>query len=69
MTPITMTPITWKKASLSAHNGGCVEIGTGLPGGAVAMRDSKRRGDGAHVLTRPQFAALASDIRTAACSR
>lgn len=30
----------WRKASASGAEGGCVEI-TDLPGGAVAVRDSK----------------------------
>ena len=36
----------WRKASLSNHNGGCVEIAANLPG-VVAVRDSKRPDAGA----------------------
>ena len=31
----------WRKASLSALNGGCVEVAVNLPG-VTAVRDSKR---------------------------
>lgn len=34
------TPLRWIKASASAGNGNCVEMAS-LPGGGVAVRDSK----------------------------
>jgi Domain of unknown function (DUF397) len=34
--------IAWRKASKSFSNGACVEVAA-LPGGAVAVRDSKDR--------------------------
>jgi len=52
----------WRKASLSSHNGGCVEIAANLPG-VVAVRDSKRPEAGAHVVGRPAFAAFLADAR------
>jgi Domain of unknown function (DUF397) len=52
----------WRKASLSAANGGCVEIATNLPG-VIAIRDSKYPEGGAHVVRRPAFAAFLSDVR------
>jgi Domain of unknown function (DUF397) len=52
----------WRKASLSAANGGCVEIATNLPG-VIAIRDSKRPEGGAHVVHRPAFVAFLSDVR------
>lgn len=55
--------LSWRKASRSSGNGGgCVEVGTGLPG-KVAIRDTKRREDGMHVVTSEAFAALLADVR------
>ncbi len=53
----------WRKASLSAANGGCVEIATNLPD-VVAVRDSKRPEGGAHVVGRAAFAAFLADARS-----
>lgn len=52
----------WRKASLSATNGGCVEIAANLPH-VVAVRDSKRPEGGAHVVGRAAFAAFLADAR------
>jgi hypothetical protein len=60
-TDLDLSQATWRKASRSVHNGGCVEI-AGLPA-AVALRDSKRPGDGVHVVTRAAFAALRADVK------
>ena len=52
----------WRKASLSALNGGCVEIAANLPG-VAAVRDSKRPEAGAHVVGRDAFARFLQDVQ------
>ena len=52
----------WRKASLSAHNGGCVEVAANLRG-VTAVRDSKRTEGGAHVVRREVFAAFLADLK------
>jgi len=52
----------WRKASLSAQNGGCVEVAANLPG-ITAVRDSKRPDGGAHVIDRPAFTAFLVDVQ------
>lgn len=58
-----LSAAVWRKASLSVHNGGCVEIASNLPA-VVAVRDSQRPGDGAHVIGRPAFAAFLADAKS-----
>jgi len=56
--------LRWRKSSHSGNGGGnCVEVGTGLPG-KVAIRDSKRREDGMHVIESAAFAALLTDVKS-----
>jgi hypothetical protein len=52
----------WRKASLSATNGGCVEIAANLPN-IVAVRDSKHPEGGAHVVGRAAFATFLADAK------
>jgi hypothetical protein len=52
----------WRKASLSALNGGCVEVAVNLPG-VTAVRDSKRQEGGAHVVDRNAFARFLKDVQ------
>jgi hypothetical protein len=52
----------WRKASLSALNGGCVEVAVNLPG-VTAVRDSKRAEGGAHVVDRAAFARFLLDVQ------
>lgn len=52
----------WRKASLSVHNGGCVEIAANLPG-VTAVRDSKHPEGGAHVISRATFASFLADVK------
>ncbi|MGN6792927.1 MAG: DUF397 domain-containing protein [Streptosporangiaceae bacterium] len=53
----------WRKARASYANGGCVEVAANL-GDIVAVRDSARVDDGAHVVNRSQFAALLADVKS-----
>ncbi len=52
----------WRKASLSALNGGCVEVAVNLPG-VTAVRDSKRPEAGAHVVGRDAFSRFLVDVQ------
>jgi hypothetical protein len=52
----------WRKASLSALNGGCVEVAANLPG-VAAVRDSKCPEGGAHVVDRVAFARFLVDVQ------
>lgn len=55
--------LSWRKASRSGNGGGsCVEVGTGLPG-KVAVRDTKRREDGMHIVSNEAFAELLADVK------
>jgi len=59
---IDLSQAVWRKAALSAHNGGCVEVAANLPG-VTAVRDSKRPEGGAHVINRSAFAAFLVDVQ------
>jgi hypothetical protein len=59
---IDLSRAMWRKATLSSQNGGCVEIAANLPG-VIAVRDSKRPQDGAHVVGRAAFGAFLADAR------
>ncbi|HUN35072.1 MAG TPA: DUF397 domain-containing protein [Trebonia sp.] len=59
---IDLSVAVWRKASLSVHNGGCVEIAGNIPG-VTAVRDSKRPSDGAHVVDRAAFASFLADVK------
>jgi Domain of unknown function (DUF397) len=63
---VTVTDLSravWRKASASYANGGCVEVAANL-GEVVAVRDSVRTDDGAHVVDQSQFAAFIADIKS-----
>jgi len=51
----------WFKSSFSAA-GNCVEVAH-LPGGGVAVRDSKDRAQAAHVFTRPEWEAFVAGAK------
>ena len=57
-----LSQASWRKAGLSAHNGGWVEVAGNLPD-VAAVRDSKRPEDGAHVVDRAAFARFLADVQ------
>ena len=59
---IDLSRATWRKATLSSQNGGCVEVASNLPD-IVAVRDSRRPEGGAHVVGRATFAAFLADAK------
>ena len=52
----------WRKSSLSALNGGCVEVAVNL-NDVAAVRDSKRPEGGAHVVDKTAFATFLLDVQ------
>ena len=58
-----LSQAAWRKSTMSAHNGGCVEIAANLPG-VTALRDSTRPDGGAHVVNRVAFAAFLADLKS-----
>ena len=59
---IDLSHAVWRKASLSALNGGCVEIAVNMSE-VAAVRDSKRPEDGAHIVDRAAFARFLVDVQ------
>ncbi|HEX4829536.1 MAG TPA: DUF397 domain-containing protein [Trebonia sp.] len=57
-----LSQASWRKATLSVHNGGCVEVAANFPD-VTAVRDSKRPADGAHIVERAAFAAFLADAK------
>src|SRR5262252_999893 len=58
---IVLSNLRWFKSSRSA-SGACVEVAH-LPGGGVAVRDSKDRGLAPHIYTRRQWAAFLAGVK------
>jgi hypothetical protein len=59
---IDLSQATWRKATVSAYNGGCVEVAANLSG-VAAVRDSKRPEGGAHVVNRAAFGRFLKDVQ------
>ncbi|MHB1593782.1 MAG: DUF397 domain-containing protein [Streptosporangiaceae bacterium] len=57
-----LSQAVWRKAGRSYANGGCVEVAANL-GEVIAVRDSTRPDDGAHVVERGAFGALLADLK------
>jgi hypothetical protein len=53
----------WRKAQASYANAGCVEVAANL-GDVIAIRDSSRPADGAHIVLRSAFAGLLADLKS-----
>lgn len=56
-----LTGLHWFKSSASAL-GNCVEVAH-LPGGGVALRDSKDRGKDPHLYTRGEWEAFLAGVK------
>lgn len=59
---VDLSGAIWRKASGSAHNGGCVEVAGNMPG-VTAVRDSKRPEACTLVFSRAAFAGFVADVR------
>jgi hypothetical protein len=58
-----MEGMTWHKASLSASQGDCVEVGIPAVGRAVGIRDSKSPGRGHLAVTPAVLGALLASVK------
>jgi len=60
--PGDQVPGTWRKSTASNPSGACVEVNR-LPGGDVAVRNSRHPSGPALVYTRVQIAAFLAGVR------
>jgi hypothetical protein len=58
-----MAGLIWRKASKSAVNGDCVEVGTTAGGSVAGIRDSKSPERGHLAVTPAMLGALLEDVR------
>jgi hypothetical protein len=55
--------LSWRKATRSAAQGGCVEVGTTAGGSVAGIRDSKSPERGHLAVTPAMLGALLEDVR------
>jgi hypothetical protein len=65
MRPSSALAVVWRKSSYSNPSGNCVETAR-LPGGRVAVRDSKRPGGPVLIFSRGEWAAFLGGLREGA---
>ena len=59
-----LTGVSWRKSSYSTNGGNtCVEVASALPGGIVALRDSKDRQGPALIVGADEWTAFTAGIR------
>lgn len=59
-----LTGASWRKSSYSTNGGAsCVEVAADLPGGVIAVRDSKDRKGPALIFTAGEWAAFTAGVR------
>jgi hypothetical protein len=60
--PADQLPVTWQKSRWSNPSGNCVEVAA-LPGGAIAVRNSRHPSGPALVYTRAEISAFLAGVK------